>query len=121
MKTKPANIMVKKYQVWVADLEPSFGTEPSKVRPVVIIQSNMLNTTHPSTVICPITTNVTPSAQFLRVHLAIGEANLSQVSDILVDQIRAIDKVLLVKKLGTISPINQQTLDENLAIVMDLI
>jgi mRNA interferase MazF len=112
--------MIKKFQVWVADLEPAFGTEPGKVRPVVIVQANMLNNTHPSTLICPITTSVIPSARFLRVHLAAGEANLAQASDILVDQVRAVDNVRLKKKLGTISPDNQQLLDENLAIVLDL-
>ncbi len=114
-------MMVKKYQVWIADLEPSFGTEPGKVRPVVVVQSDMLNVAHPSTLVCPLTTNVIPSAKFLRVHLLAGEANLSQASDILVDQVRSVDNVRLVKKLGSISPGNQQVLDENLAIVLDLI
>jgi mRNA interferase MazF len=112
--------MIKKYQVWVADLEPAFGTEPGKVRPVVVVQSDLLNVAHPSTLICPITTNILPTAKFLRVHLSAGEANLSKASDILVDQLRSVDNLRLVKKLGTISPANQQLLDENLAIVLDL-
>jgi len=112
--------MVKKYEVWIADLEPSFGTEAGKIRPVVIVQSDLLNQVHPSSLICPITTNLNPGASILRVHLSKGEAQLTHESEILIDQVRAIDNRRLVKKLGSISATNRKSLDENLRIVLDL-
>ena len=59
----------QKFHVYTADLNPRFGTEPGKIRPVVVIQTNLLNEDHPSTIICPITTKVHPEAKILRIHL----------------------------------------------------
>ncbi|MFN4256724.1 MAG: type II toxin-antitoxin system PemK/MazF family toxin [Saprospiraceae bacterium] len=78
---------MKKHEVWTANLGPRFGTEAGKTRPVVIVQTDILNGLHPSTVICPLTTSVLPTAQLLRVHLRAGEAGLSQDSDVPVDQL----------------------------------
>ncbi len=44
--------------VYLADLNPRFGTEPGKVRLVVVIQTDVLNPYHLSTLICPLTTQV---------------------------------------------------------------
>ena len=60
---------IKKFNVYSADLNPKYGTEPGKVRPVVVVQTDLLNDSLPSTVICPITTNMVPRASLLRVHL----------------------------------------------------
>ena len=43
----------KQYEIWLADLNPRMGTEPGKTRPVVIIQTDLLNDVHPSTIVCP--------------------------------------------------------------------
>lgn len=60
---------IKQYDIWLADLNPSLGTEAGKTRPVVIIQTDLLNEVHLSTLICPITTNVKTEIELLRVHL----------------------------------------------------
>jgi mRNA interferase MazF len=76
-------------------------TEPGKTRPVLVIQTNLLNKIpHPSTIICPITTNVEKEADILRVHLKKGMSNLQENCDILIDQIRSIDNKRLIKKVG---------------------
>jgi len=82
---------IKKWDVWLADLNPRQGTEPGKTRPVVVIQTDLLNKTHPFTIICPFTTIVQAEAEILRVHIQAGMSGLEKNSDILVDQIRAID------------------------------
>ncbi len=107
-----------KWHVYQADLNPKMGTEPGKVRPVVVVQTDLLNGIHPSTVICPLTTKVEPKAQYLRVHLAGREAGIKQNSDILVDQIRAIDNRRFLKLLGKISQTNQERLAENLRVIL---
>ena len=109
---------IKKGHVYIADLNPRMGTEPGKVRPIVVVQTDLLNGLHPSTVICPITTQVQPKAQYLRVHLAAGEGGLKKPSDILVDQIRAIDSRRFVKATGKISPRSLKKLMENLRILL---
>ena len=108
----------KQYDIWLADLNPTVGTEPGKTRPVVIIQTDLLNETHLSTIVCPVTTNVKPEAEILRIHLK--KSHLSKLSDILVDQPRAIDNKRFIKKLGKLTSEQIIQLKENLKIVLDL-
>jgi len=111
---------IRQFEVWIADLNPRLGTESGKVRPVVIIQTDLLNSVHPSTIICPITTNVQPESDILRVHLKTGMAKLKQDCDILIDQIRAIDIKRLQKKLGSLPEEVGDKIRNNLAIILDL-
>ncbi len=109
---------IKQYDIWLADLNPQKGTEPGKVRPVVIVQTDLLNEFHPSTIICPITTNVRPDLGILRVHLIKDQLDL--LSDILVDQLRSIDNRRLVKKLGKLNTNQKKVLRKNLGILLDI-
>jgi mRNA interferase MazF len=68
--------------------------------------------------ICPITTNVKEEIEILRVHLKRGQ--LEKLSDILIDQVRAIDNKRLIKKLGKLNKEQIQNLKANLRIVLDL-
>lgn len=112
---------IKQYEIWIADLNPQIGTEPGKTRPVLVIQTNLLNQIpHPSTIICPITTNVKLDSDILRIHLQKGDANLLQDCDVMIDQIRAIDNNRLIKKVGDLPKKLIETLKENLMIIIDL-
>lgn len=82
---------IKQFEVWIANLNPRFGTEAGKTRPVAIVQTDLLNNFHPSTLICPITTNVNLNARILRVYLPKGTAKLKEDCDIMIDQVGAID------------------------------
>lgn len=109
---------IRKFHIYTADLNPRFGTEPGKIRPVVVVQSNLLNEAHPSTMICPVTTNVQPKAEILRIHLKKGESGLKKASDIIVDQIRAIDNRRFKDHIGVISESNKKALLHSLRIII---
>lgn len=109
---------IKQYDIWLADLQPTMGTEPGKTRSVVVIQTDLINDTHLSTIVCPVTTNIKPEVKILRVHLTKKE--LPQLSDVLVDQIRAIDNRRLIKHLGKLNKNQITTLKSNIKIVLDL-
>jgi len=109
---------IKQFDIWLADLNPSIGNEPGKKRPVVIVQTDLLNETHLSTLICPITSNVQQEIELLRVHLKKGQ--LDKLSDVLVDQLRAIDNKRFISKLGQLNRDQIQQLKSNLKIVLDL-
>jgi mRNA interferase MazF len=84
--TKPNN-----GEVWLANLNPGRGTEPGKMRPVLIVQGQaLLDAGHPSTLIVPLTTNLMNNAAPLRLRVPARE-RLDQDSDLLIDQLRAID------------------------------
>jgi mRNA interferase MazF len=110
----------KQYEIWIADLNPTKGTEPGKVRPVIIVQTDLLNKHHPSSIICPLTTNVQQETEILRVHVKKGCCGLNEECDIMVDQTRAIDNKRLIKKLGSAPTDIISILKENLKIVLDL-
>lgn len=112
--------MANKYEIWIADLDPRFGAEPGKKRPVVVVQSDLINGKINTTMICPVTTKLVASASLLRLRLLRGEAGLSQDSDVLVSHIRAIDNNRFVQKLGNLDFGKQQLLDQSLRIVLDL-
>jgi mRNA interferase MazF len=112
---------IKQYEIWIADLNPQIGTESGKTRPVVVIQTDLLNEVeHPSTIICPLTTNVQENAKLLRVNIMPGVANVQTRCDIMVDQIRAIDNKRLIKKAGRLPEELIQRLKTNIKIVFDL-
>jgi len=111
---------IKQFEIWTADLEPRFGIESGKVRPVVVIQTDLLNNLHPSTIICPLTTNVNPESEILRVHLSKGTANLKEDSDILIDQIRSIDNKRFSKRIGELPENIISVLKNNISAILDL-
>jgi len=110
---------IRKWNVYLADLNPRFGTEPGKTRPVVVVQTDLLNNHHPSTIVCPLTAQIHSKSDILRVHLRKGEAGLMERSDIMTDQLRAIDNRRFLKRLGMISRISQKRLLENIQIMLN--
>ncbi|MDZ7633541.1 MAG: type II toxin-antitoxin system PemK/MazF family toxin [Bacteroidales bacterium] len=114
-------MQVKRFEIWVADLNPQIGTEPGKTRPVLVVQTNLLNKIpHASTIICPLTTNIQKESEILRVHIKKGSANLDENFDIMIDQVRAIDNKRLIIKLGELPESLSNNVKENLAIILDL-
>jgi mRNA interferase MazF len=85
--------------LYLADLNPRAGTEPGKVRPVLVVQTDLLNEAgHPSTWILPCTTRLT-GENLLRVVLPRSIAGNREECEVMVDQSRAIDNRRLVRAL----------------------
>jgi mRNA interferase MazF len=110
----------KQYEIWIADLNPTIGTEPGKIRPVIIVQTDLLNKHHLSSIICPLTTNVQKGSEILRIHLKKGYCGLNEDCDIMTDQIRTIDNKRLIKKIGVAPTDIAEKIKENLKILLDL-
>ena len=110
----------KQYEIWIADLNPQIGTETGKTRPILIIQTDLLNKiNHPSTLICPLTTNIKKKSDILRVHIKKGIANVHEDCDVMIDQLRAIDNKLLVKKIGSLPKDLVEKIKTNMIIILD--
>ncbi len=114
------SITIKRGQVWWANLDPARGTEPGKIRPVAVLQTDLLNSAgHPSTVICPLSTKVNRKASILRVYIEKGEAGNPEPCDILVDQIRAIDNTRFTSPIGVLPTAKLLKLEENVKVLLD--
>ncbi|XVN40990.1 MAG: type II toxin-antitoxin system PemK/MazF family toxin [Rickettsia endosymbiont of Argas persicus] len=98
-------------EIWLADLNPRVGSEPGKMRPVLIIQDQvLLDANHPSTLIIPLTTNLIDDAFPLRICIK-AHNKLEKDSDLLIDQIRSIDnKRLILGPLTSCNPTIMQTI-----------
>ena len=96
---------IKRWGIYLVDLNPRIGTKPGKIRPCVVIQDDSLNEIdHPSTVVLPISSkNVTQEDYPLRVFLPKGEGGVRTDSMVLVDQFLAWDNQRFKKHLGDLS------------------
>jgi mRNA interferase MazF len=111
---------IRRGHLYLADLDPRRGTEPGKLRPVVVVQSDLLNEIgHPSTWVVPCTTRCIGANQ-LRVDLPAGIAGNREHCEVLVDQSRAIDNRRFKQALRALpSPILGE-IEEKLRRVGDL-
>lgn len=113
--------MPNRGEIWLANLNPKHGTEPGKTRPVLIVQAQaLLDAQHPSTLVIPLTTNLVDDAEPLRLRIATA-GRLRRNSDLLIDQLRAIDNRRLVQGPVTrLSPTFMQEVDNAIKEVLDL-
>jgi mRNA interferase MazF len=111
--------MPSRGEVWLADLNPPHGTEPGKTRPVLVVQSQaLLDAGHPSTYVIPLTTRLVEDAEPLRIRVH-AAGKLPRDSDLLMDQLRAIDNRRLVK--GPILKLPAPALKEILRALVELL
>lgn len=99
---------ILKGEIYLADLNPTVGSEISKTRPVLIV-SNDISNQHAATVTIVPITSTTGKIYPFEVFLAKGEGNLTNDSKAKANQIRTIDKLRLKRRLGKI---NEETLKE---------
>ncbi|MDO8968040.1 type II toxin-antitoxin system PemK/MazF family toxin [Algoriphagus sp.] len=112
--------MKVQYDIWLVNLSPSLGTEPGKIRLAVVIQTNLLNQTgHLSTLICPITSQLSAEENILRVRVGTTTTGLDQESEILVDLIRGLDNQRFIEKLGKLEPTKSLELHQKLKAILD--
>lgn len=109
---------IQQYDIWLADLNPARGPIPGKIRPVVIVQSNLYNNITDTTVVCPITTNIVEGINYLRVSLL--KEQLDKKSAILLDQIRTVENRKLIKKINRLNYDQIKKMKRNLQIILDL-
>lgn len=92
----------KRGGIYLANFNPSRGTEPGKIRPCLIVQGDLLNDAgHPSTTVLPLTTRLIDDAQPLRLRISARD-RLREDSDIMLDQTRTIDNRRITSDMLTV-------------------
>jgi len=113
--------MFQKGEIYLAKLNPKKGNEVGKTRPILIYQTNILNECeHPTTIILPISTVLIDDAYPLRYRITQRD-KLEKTSDILCDQIRALDNQRILE--GLLTKITYQEMleiDKQVKIVLDI-
>ncbi|MBD2604394.1 type II toxin-antitoxin system PemK/MazF family toxin [Scytonema hofmannii FACHB-248] len=106
--------------VYLADLNPSRGSEQAGIRPVIIIQRNTLDRFTTTVVVVPLTSNLRRAKIPGTIVIPLGEGGFTQESVVLCYQIVVIDRQRLMRKLGTISPNYLLMLKEALKYTLEL-
>jgi mRNA interferase MazF len=87
--------MVKRFDVWNIELNPTLGAEINKIRPCLVVSPNEVNKFLNTVVIVPLTDTIKPYPTRLDCQFK------GKKGQLVVDQIRCIDKIRLINKLGT--------------------
>lgn len=93
---------IRRGDIAIANLEPVTGSEQGGIRPVLIIQNNILNIHAPTTIIAPITSKIYTKNYPTNVQFFSSTSGLKKESTILLNQIRTIDKERIIRKIGEI-------------------
>ncbi len=110
---------MNKGEIYLAKLNPSKGSELSKVRPVIIFQSNYLSNL-PTVIVIPLTTHLKDDWFPLRVRIS-KRGKLEKDSDAVVEQIRAIDKNRIIgNPIASLSNDELKILDEAVLFVLGI-
>ena len=112
--------MFDRGSIYLARLYPSKGSEPGKTRPVLIVQTDILNHIgHTTVIILPLTTKLLDGTYPLRYRIAKRE-NLLQDSELLCDQIRAIDiQRLAPEKVATLTKKEMLEVEQQIQAILD--
>ncbi len=108
----------KRGEVWRVNLDPAVGHEIQKVRPVVVVTNDIYNVHNWVVIVVPFTTR--DAAQYDQVLVLPPEGGLTNPSVTLPDQMTAIDRSRLVKRLGRLNSTTMIQIDQSLKIVLDL-
>lgn len=95
-------MIVKRGDIYYADLSPVVGSEQGGVRPVLVIQNDTGNKYSPTIIAAAITSRINKAKMPTHIELAAKDYGLNKDSVILLEQIRTIDKRRLREKIGRI-------------------
>ncbi len=108
---------IKRGEIYLADLNPVIGSEQGGIRPVLIIQNDVGNKYSPTVIVAAITGK---DKKYLPTHITIKTQALPDVSTVLLEQIRTVDKSRLIKKLGKIQKDDMYRITDGLRKSIDI-
>lgn len=110
---------IKRGDIWLVNLDPTLGHEIKKSRPAVIIQNDIGNKYGPITIIAPTTSQGLDKIYPVDVEIK-KRSGLDKDSKVLLNQIRAIDKRRLIKKLNEVTESELKDIDDALKISLGI-
>lgn len=112
------NDMIKRGELYYADLSPVVGSEQGGIRPILIVQNNTGNKYSPTIIAAAITSQINKAKLPTHIEIQANEFGLVKDSVILLEQIRTLDKRRLKEKIGELSPTTMKKV--NMALLISL-
>jgi len=113
-------MIIKRGDIFLANLEPVKGSEQGGIRPVLVIQNDISNKHSPITIIAAITSRIFKKEYPTNILISKDESGLDKNSTIMLNQIRTIDNSRLIKKIGLLDNFNMNKVDLAIKISLDL-
>ena len=113
-------MVVKRGDIFYADLSPVIGSEQGGIRPVIIIQNDIGNKYSPTVIVAAITSQINKAKLPTHVEISSEEYGLNRDSVVLLEQIRTLDKKRLKEKLTYLSEDKMKEVDHALDISLGL-
>ncbi len=115
------SLIVKRGDVFYADLSPVVGSEQGGVRPVLVVQNDVGNKYSPTIIISAITSQINKAKLPTHVEISASEFGLNKDSVVLLEQIRTVDKRRLREKIGHFNDELMEKVNEGLLISFGLV
>lgn len=113
-------IVIKRGDIFYADLSPVVGSEQGGIRPVIIIQNDVGNRYSPTVIVSAITSQINKAKLPTHVEISSEEYGLNKDSVVLLEQVRTLDKRRLKEKIGHMTDEDMIKVDIALKISLDL-
>ena len=113
--------MVKRGELYFADLSPVVGSEQGGVRPVLVVQNDIGNKYSPTVIAAAITSKLNKAKLPTHIELSSSEYGLEKDSVVLLEQIRTIDKTRLKEKIGELTSIKMSQVNKAMMISLGVI
>ena len=110
--------MIKRGELYYADLSPVVGSEQGGVRPILIVQNDTGNKYSPTIIAAAITSKINKAKLPTHIELSANEFGLVKDSVILLEQIRTLDKRRLKERIGELSALTMSKV--NMALLISL-
>ncbi|KPU26693.1 PemK family transcriptional regulator [Caloranaerobacter sp. TR13] len=114
-------MIVKRGDIYYADLSPVIGSEQGGVRPVLVIQNDIGNKYSPTVIVAAITSQINKAKLPTHIEISATDFGLPKDSVVLLEQIRTIDKKRLREKVGFFDEDMMERVNECLKISLGLI
>ena len=115
-----ATMVVKRGDIFYADLSPVIGSEQGGIRPVIIIQNDIGNKYSPTVIVSAITSQINKAKLPTHVEISSEEYGLNRDSVVLLEQIRTLDKKRLKEKIGHMTDSDMKKVNRSLLISLNL-
>lgn len=109
-------MVVKRGDIFYADLSPVIGSEQGGVRPVLVIQNDIGNKFSPTVIIAAITSQINKAKLPTHIEIGASDFGLARDSVILLEQIRTVDKKRLRDKIGKLDDGLMQQVNDALSV-----
>jgi len=114
------NVLVRRGDIFYADLNPVVGSEQGGIRPVLVVQNDVGNKYSPTVIVAAITSQIDKAKLPTHVELKSADYGLEKDSVILLEQLRTIDKRRLKEKITFLDQDIMEKIDEALKISLGL-